>query len=176
MTRTTIHAQQAGRHAQRGQALPEFALLAPLLFLMLFAVIQLGFTLSGQIGLTNAAREAARYAATVPNTTTAAVLTELTTRQMPKAIPGFRNDPAAYADSDVTYCAAPNPNNTAAFPSYSIRVRVHAVYRHPMLIPFVGQIIDAFDGAPDNALTARVTEEMRVENPRLTSDGGLTGC
>jgi hypothetical protein len=45
-----------------------------------------------------------------------------------------------------------------------------------MLIPFVGQIIDAFDGAPDNALTARVTEEMRVENPRLTSDGGLTGC
>ena len=176
MTRATTHAQRAGRHAQRGQALPEFALLAPLLFLMLFAVIQLGFTLSGQIGLTNAAREAARYAATVPNTTTNAVFTELTTRQMPKAIPGFRNDPAAYAGSSVAYCAAPNPNNTASFPSYSIRVRVNAVYRHPMLIPFVGQLIDAFDGADDNALTARVTEEMRVENPRLTSDGGLPPC
>jgi len=176
VTRATTYARHAGRHAQRGQALPEFALLAPLLFLMLFAVIQLGFTLSGQIGLTNAARESARYAATIPNATSAAVLTELTARQMPKAIPGFRNVAAAYAGSGVTYCAAPNPNHTAVFPSYSIRVRVNAVYRHPMLIPFVGQIVDAFDGAPDDALTARVTEEMRVENPRLTSPGVLSPC
>ena len=160
-----------------GQALTEFALLAPLLFLMLFAVIQFGFTLSGQIGLTNAAREAARYAVTVPNTTTAAVLVELTSRQMPKAIPGFRNVPGAYAGSSVIYCAAQNPNHDAAtYPSYSIRVRVNAVYRHPLLIPFIGVIVDAVDGSADNALTARVTEEMRVENPRLTSTGGLPSC
>lgn len=167
-----------GRRARRdqaGQALPEFALVAPILFLMLFGVIQIGFTLSGQIGLTNAAREAARYAATVPNTTPAAVVTELTTRQMPKAIPGFRA--SSVGASTVAYCAAPNPNHDAAnYPSYSIRVRVNAVYRHPMLIPFVGQLIDAVDGVADNALTARVTEEMRVENPRLTSTGGLPSC
>lgn len=167
------------RRDERGQALPEFALIAPLLFLMLFSVIQFGFTLSGQIGLTNAAREAARYAATVPTTTTAAVLTELTTRQMPKAIPGFRstNVVLGASGSSVAYCAATNPNHDATnYPSYSMRVRVNAVYRHPMLIPFVGQLVDAVDGVADNALTARVTEEMRVENPRLTSPGGLTSC
>lgn len=146
---------------------------------MLFGVIQFGFTLSGQIGLTNAAREAARYAATVPNTTTAAVLTELTTRQMPKAIPGFRaaNVVTGGGGSSVVYCAAENPNHDAAtYPSYSIRVRVNAVYRHPLLIPFIGVIVDAADGSADNALAARVTEEMRVENPRLTSAGGLPPC
>jgi Flp pilus assembly protein TadG len=164
------------RYDDSGQALAEFALLVPLLLLFLFGTIQFGFTLSGQIGLTNAAREAARYAATVPNTTTAAVLTELTARQMPKAIPGFRNVPAAYAGSSVSYCATPNPNNTSAYPSYSIRVRVNAVYRHPLLIPFVGVLVDAIDGTADDALTARVTEEMRVENPRLTSAGGLPSC
>ena len=166
------------RRRQRGQALTEFALLAPLLFLLLFAVIQFGFTLSGHIGLTNAAREAARYASTVPNTTSAAVLTELTSRQMPKAIPGFRpgNLVTGVGGSSVTYCAVANPNNSSTYPSYSTRVRVNAVYRHPLLLPLVGVLIDAVDGAADNALTARVTEEMRVENPRLTSNGGLPLC
>ncbi len=174
MTKTSI----PNRRAEVGQALPEFALLVPLLFLMLFGVIQFGFTLSGQIGLTNAAREAARYAATVPNTTSAAVLTELTTRQMPKAIPGFRaaNVVTGAAGSSVIYCAVANPNNSASYPSFSIRARVNAAYRHPLLIPFIGALVDAIDGTTDNALTARATEEMRVENPRLTSDGGLPPC
>ncbi len=171
------------RRAEAGQALTEFALLAPLLLLMLFGVIQFGFTLSGQIGLTNATREAARYAATVPTATSCQVRDELVQRQMPKAIVGFRASNVVTAVSctapgvtRVIYCSTPNPNNSGAFPSYSIRVRVDAVYRHPLLIPLIGVIVDAVDGSADNALAARVTEEMRVENPRLTSDGGLPPC
>jgi len=43
-------------------------------------------------------------------------------------------------------------------------------------MPLVDVIVDAIDGVADRKLTASVTEEMRVENPRLTSAGGLPTC
>ena len=49
--------------ATRGQALVEFALIAPLLFLLIGGVITTGIGVFYQQQLTNAAREAARYAA-----------------------------------------------------------------------------------------------------------------
>ncbi len=155
----------------------EFALVIPALLLLLFGIIQFGFTLSGYIGMSNAARETARYASTVPTATTAQVLTELTTVQMGKAIPGFRsaNMVIGVAGSSITFCSAANPNNATEYPSYSIHVRVTAVYKQPLLIPFVGLLVDAIDGSSDNALTTRAVEEMRVENPRLTSTG-LPSC
>lgn len=51
------------RHQTRGQALVEFALVAPLLFLVIGGIITLGIGVFYQQQLTNAAREAARYAA-----------------------------------------------------------------------------------------------------------------
>jgi hypothetical protein len=48
---------------RRGQALVEFALIAPLLFLVIGGIISLGIGVFYQQQLTNAAREAARYAA-----------------------------------------------------------------------------------------------------------------
>jgi hypothetical protein len=149
---------------QRGQALTEFALIAPLFFLLLFAVIQLGFLMGGQIGLTNGVRETARYAATV------------TTRQLPKAIPGFRSGNLVGGSTTVSYCYYPNPNNVAGtYPSFSLKVIVTAVYRHPLFVPLISNIIDVFDGSNDSALTATAREEMRVENPRITSipTGGI---
>jgi len=44
----------------QGQSLVEFALIAPLLFALLFAVIELGIVMSVYIGLANGANEAAR--------------------------------------------------------------------------------------------------------------------
>jgi len=53
-----------------GQSMVEFALIAPLLFLLLFGIIELGFMVNIYIGLTNSARDAARagavYQYTVP--------------------------------------------------------------------------------------------------------------
>lgn len=53
-----------------GQSMVEFALVAPLLFLLLFGIIEMGIMLNIYVGLTNSAREAARtgaiYQYTVP--------------------------------------------------------------------------------------------------------------
>ena len=51
-----------GREARRGQALVEFALVAPLFLMVIFGIIILGIGVFYQQQLTNAAREAARYA------------------------------------------------------------------------------------------------------------------
>jgi Flp pilus assembly protein TadG len=172
LTRAT---RRTSRQSAEGQALVEFALIAPLFFLLMFAVIQFGFLMGGQIGFTNGVRETARYASTIPNAPTSAVLTELVTNQLPKAIPGYRL--ANLGSTTVTYCYYPNPNNTPAFPSYSERVIVTAVYRHPLFVPIVSAIIDRIDGVGDNALSATAREEMRVENPRITSiPGGAATC
>ena len=50
-------------HSRRGQSLVEFALIAPLLFLLIAGIVSLGIGVFYQQQLTNAAREAARYAA-----------------------------------------------------------------------------------------------------------------
>ncbi len=157
--------------------MPEFALVAPLLFLILFAIIQFGFTLGGQIGFTNGVREAARYASTLPKATAAQVVDELRFRSLPKAIPGFTDANFDGAATVVTYCAFENPNHIeTSAPSYSIKVRITAVYNHSLIVPLVNVIVDAVDGTPDGKLTAVVTEEMRVENPPLTARGGLDPC
>ena len=56
----------AHRSRQRGQTTVEFALVAILLFVMLFAIFDFGVFFAGRITATNAARSAARYAATHP--------------------------------------------------------------------------------------------------------------
>ena len=173
-----VRRQLPGRSDQSGQALSEFALVVPVFFLIVFAVIQFGILLGGQIGMTNGTREAARYASTLPNATGVQVMFELTTRALPKAIPGYRplNLVVGPTSTSVRFCSFANPNNTVAYPSFSRKVRVTTVYEHALFVPFVGVIVDAIDGNSDGALTARVTEEMRVENPRLTTNGGLATC
>jgi hypothetical protein len=52
-----------GRQRKRGQALTEFALVAPIFFLMILSIIVLGLWVFYNLQLENAAREAARYAA-----------------------------------------------------------------------------------------------------------------
>ena len=164
---SAVFRARALRRPDQGQALTEFALIVPVLLLILFSIIQFGFLLGGQIGMTNGTREAARYASTVPNATAAQVKVELTTRALPKAIPGFRAANVNNTLTVVSFCSYANPNHD---------VRITSVYRHPLFVPLVNLIVDAVDGTSDGALTATVTEEMRVENPRLTTAGGLAPC
>ncbi len=161
-----------GDPEQRGQALVEFALVAPLLFLLLFGIIQFGFLLAGQVGMTNAAREAARYATTyqVPDYSARAttVRTDMVNNILPRSIIGYRDTNLVGTNTTIVYCAYPNGDNTGSNPSYSIRVQVTIQYRHPIFFPVISNIVDLIDGVKDNALTATVSEGMRMETLRIT--------
>ena len=61
-----VQTHSTRRTRQRGQATFEFALVAIILFVMLFAIFDFGVFFAGRITATNAARSAARYAATHP--------------------------------------------------------------------------------------------------------------
>ena len=191
-------APSTGAGRERGQALPEFALVVPLFFLVIFGIIQLGFLLAGQNGLTNATREAARYASTLPTPDTSVagtcaaagsnaemVYSRLKTVNLPQYIPGIQSGNiisgpgalsgcATWAQSGtgtgVAYCKRDNGDST-----WSIRVRVRVIYAHPLFIPLVGQIFSS-----TNTLRLGAVEEMRVEGPNRSSSsanlGGFTTC
>ncbi|MDO8689215.1 MAG: TadE/TadG family type IV pilus assembly protein [Dehalococcoidia bacterium] len=54
---------KSGSRSERGEALVEFAILAPVLILLLFAMVDFGRVFDAWVISTNAAREGARYAA-----------------------------------------------------------------------------------------------------------------
>ena len=60
-----IRRQESG-HSPRGQALVEFAIVLPLLVLLVLGIMQFGLLFWGQITLTQVARDTGRWAATQP--------------------------------------------------------------------------------------------------------------
>jgi Flp pilus assembly protein TadG len=175
-----LAAAPAGSGRRRGQALPEFALILPVLALIFLAIIQTAFIFAAQIGVTNAVREAARLAATTTPTTLAAqaagagsngsgvyqALTNTTT--------GFlkRNVFAYSSGSLVTSGGGPITevcyvSFTDAAGKPAVKVKVEAYYRHPLFIPIVGAILDGIDGTSGDGFRVGSTEEMRVENDEI---------
>ncbi len=188
---------QLGRtpESTSGQALVEFALVAPLLFLMLLGIIQLGFMFSGQNGLTNAAREAARYASTLPTPDTFAsgncgasgtnaqkVYQRLATINLGQYVAGYRQSNLVQPSplgtcastaqsgtaSGVAYCTTANGDGT-----FALQVRVTVVYDHPLFIPLVGRLFSS-----SNVWRSGASEEMRVEGPNrpAATTGGFALC
>jgi hypothetical protein len=84
-----------GVRSRRGQALVEFALVAPLLFAVLAAIITFGIGIFYQQQLANAAREAARYAAIHSETSQCPTISNREPREnmLPPEIPDFDCDP-----------------------------------------------------------------------------------
>ena len=180
----------------RGQSLVEFALVLPVLALILFAIVQFGFLFAGQVGLANAVRDAARTAAVNQGADATRLGACATTgsltgnnaqkayqsllNRLPIQVPGYQSSRLVtgctvtngYTDTSARYCSYLNAGGT----TYSIRLILTAAYRHPLFVPLVGTIVDGFDGTTDNALKIRATEEMRVENPPLSTSGGITAC
>ena len=63
------HDGPAGVDPASGQGLVEFAIILPVFAFVVFGIIQGGFAFSTANGLSQAAREAARYASTLPTAT-----------------------------------------------------------------------------------------------------------
>lgn len=162
---------------RRGQALVEFALILPVLMLILMSIIQLGFIFGAQIGLINGVREGARYGSLTPttganaSTVGPAVQSYLTTTVLPTNVMGYS---ASNLSASVSYCGYQNPGSS----TYSVRLTVSARYAHPLFIPLVGVILDGFDGTGDSALAITSTERFRVENMPLNASevASLPAC
>ncbi|HXI44768.1 MAG TPA: TadE/TadG family type IV pilus assembly protein [Candidatus Acidoferrales bacterium] len=157
------------RRRDRGQALTEFALVAPIFFLLVFGIVQLGLLFGGQNGLVNAAREVARYAATYKTAITdpAGACSAVEAQIAPalaRALPGY--DPAQ-VDPRVEYDWLANPGGT----TYSVTVAIHIGYSHPLFVPLVGNLLDGFDGSMDGRLALQADEQMRVESAPLSAPG-----
>lgn len=165
-------------HRERGQALAEFALVAPIFFLLVFAVIQFGLILAAQNGLVDGVRNAARRAATYR-------INELSFD--PSAFPGIcSNVDAELRDrlskgvigydttrvtSQITYEWEPNPETG----EYFLVAHVRAAFDNVLYVPLVGFFLDGADGNPgDGRLTLTADERMRVENPALDIPASLS--
>ena len=149
----------------RGQAIPEFALSVVIILLLLLSILQFGLLYNAQIGLTNGVRDATRYGSSLTANTDATAMTQAAVTR-------------AYLQSSLASHVAPysaarlTSASQACYEGYTdvgaqsaVRVRVTAVYEHPLVVPLIGAIIDALDGAADGYFQLRSTTEMRVDNP-----------
>lgn len=110
------------RNRRRGAAAVEFAVVAPLFILLLFAIIEFGRAMMVQQMLTNATREGARQAA-LPDATAAAVKT---------AVVDFLNDSSIVVpEGHVTI----TPDPATAFNNEQITVSVFVPYNQVSWIP-----------------------------------------
>lgn len=175
---TRVPSRRGHRHDPTGQSVVEFALVIPVLMLILMSIIQLGFLFSAHIGVINGVREGARYGSLSPTTASNAaangtsVETYIRDSVLPRNVPGYAL--ANVTAVSVSYCSYANPGGS----SYSVRLLVQATYAHPLFIPLVGAILDAFDGAWDSRLAITSSEQFRVENLPLNSGevSGLPVC
>jgi Flp pilus assembly protein TadG len=165
----------------RGQGLVEFALVVPILAVLLMSILQVAMLLFAQVGLTNAAREAARNASSIPVTTAADAQTAADAyyARLTDATAGFlKRNVGAYSPTALVTTGSPRTqvcyySFTDASGSPSIMAQVRVDYSHPLFIPLVSQILDGFDGTNDGGYRLGVSEEIRVGNINLTSAGGI---
>jgi Flp pilus assembly protein TadG len=155
----------------------ELAVILPVLLILLMAILQIGFLLFTQVGLTNAAREAARNAAAIPVATIseASVAASTYYSRLTDPASGFlKRNVGGYTPSQLVTSGSPRTlvcyysiTDTSGAPAIMARVGVE--YSHPLFIPLISPILDGFDGAPDGGLRLGVTEDIRVGNAILAS-------
>lgn len=171
---------------QPGQALIEFALVAPILILILAGLVQFALIFERQVGINNAVREGARRAATyaAPDQGTAQANAVWTLAQVQSLLGNSQTHEAARDNIEV--CIV-NPAGYSTDPSGNVQVvvRIKESYRHPLFLPIVDLILDGIDGVTDHSLLASMSTEFVVEQPgsnnvgsggAARSNGSVTPC
>jgi Flp pilus assembly protein TadG len=163
---------------RRGQALAEFALILPILMLLITGLLQFGVLLSGQIAFVNGVREAARYGSVLQTadgsqaSTNGAAVNARLIEVLDAGMPGF--EPGLLVGAKTCYGEYVNPDGSSP-PTYSVQLTVSAGYRHTLFLPIISSILDPLDGAADGFFQLYASEVFRVENPPLSGPTpGLT--
>jgi Flp pilus assembly protein TadG len=126
-----------------GQALVEFALVAPIFLLVLFAIVDFGMAFNGWITVTNAAREGARLG------TVGASAADIEQRVLDTA------DTLDPNDLTVTVTNAQGP------PGESVVVTVQ--YDYSLMIPLAGLLSRVGGGVIPSTFNLDSTADMRLE-------------
>lgn len=179
-----MSSQHDRRSRSAGQSLVELALVLPVLCLLLMTILQVGFLLFTQVGLTNSAREAARNASAIPVSTASqasaaasAYLTRLTdssTGFLKRNVGGYNPSRLISSGSPRTLVCYYSFTDASGAPAVMARVEVE--YSHPLFIPLVSNLLDGFDGSSDGGYRLGAIEDIRVGNAVLTTtDIGTSG-
>ncbi len=135
------------RRCSRGQGLVEFALILPLLLLLILGIIEFGYVFTVYTGLFNAAREGARYGVVRPSDVSGI---ESRTRERI-----FLVDPNA-VDMDITVMYDNGPGTEPFTNTTQVqigdRVLVHLTYDLPTITPVIQPIVSTL---PVNTEAAR---------------------
>lgn len=184
-----MRAQTATRHAgtvacpgkcqrrEGGQSLVEFALISIPALLLILGIAQFGFLFTTQLGLTNTARDIARYAATIPTANAsdatangASAYNDMVSSRLAANVPLYSAANLA-TGTGVSYCSYTDQNGVTA-----ARVTVAIQYRHPLFYPLIAAFLDGLDGSTDGALRVGTSESMRVENDSTVTVTGIATC
>src|SRR5438876_2748980 len=115
------------RHGNRGQSLTEFAIVVPLLLVVLFGIIQVGITYGGYNGLINTVREAARFGSVCTGANCATATGNRLTSGVHGGVFGYKSGSPAAVVSYSTY------QDSAGL--YSIQINVTGCVRGLVFIP-----------------------------------------
>lgn len=161
----------------RGQSLVEFALVVPLLLLLLLGIVQFGFIFNSYVTLTNAAREGAREGTIYAYDTTLSkaqndagrnnlILSSLKSSMnlLATAAPNFSsgaswtssNGGLTYTNGDLTVTYTIPSGVTDNDPRTAEQVTVNALYHQDLLIPLIGNLLPR-DSGGRLQLTGQVT-------------------
>lgn len=138
------------RHRARGQTLAEFALVLPVLLLVMMGILDFGRVVFAYNNLSNAARDGARVAI-VDQTVTSGV--SAAAQKAADVATGLGVDPAT--DVDVVYEA---PDGSAC-PNHYLGCTATVTVRHEFraITPIIGNIIGVIDLESSTVLTIEAT-------------------
>jgi Flp pilus assembly protein TadG len=142
----------------RGQGLTEFALVLPILAILLFGIIQFGIIFGGYNALINSVRETARYGSVCVGQ--AAPCGQATADYASTKIKAAGFAYAGAPKGEIQYQAYQEPTGTG---QWNVRMQVTACVGSIIFIPLIGNIINS--SAPSE-FPLKSVETFRVEgNP-----------
>ena len=147
----------------RGQGLAEFALVVPMLLLLLFGTIQVGITYGGYNGLINSVREAARYGSVCVGP-----VANCGTLTATHLIQGIQTGVFGYKSGSqgarVTYSTY--NTNSSGTPSWNTQITVTGCVVGVVFIPFVGNVLG---WSSPSGVPLQSTEVFSVEGQPTTT-------
>lgn len=141
--RVRTPAEFRSRRKRRGVAAVEFAVIAPLFFMLLFGMIEFGRMIMVQQLLTQASREGARQAV-LDGATSAQVEQAVEEYLASVSIPGTAASIAAYAGKPADKAGTGTPDVSGAARGQAVTVEISIPYREASWLPapwFLGQAV-----------------------------------